>query len=463
MNRYVKHIKTLLLLTTLSSLIVWFYPMDTYKEFGSIAWFILIVVMFVRPLRDLFPKCKIFSFLLKFRRELWILVWVFGIAHTLWFAKMMDYSALGLFQDEYVWKASGMLFWGMLALLVSIPLLVTSNGISTKLLWKHWKTLQRLSYAMFVLVAIHIFMIHKDIGPFIPVVVWIVLFIVAYFKNKKSAQNSTSIGPKWLCVPCGYIYDENIGDPDSGIAPGTKFEDIPDDWRCPVCFVGKSDFILVEWDIILNDSTITQIKYLTQDVIELKVDVKKDFSYVSGQFITFAFSDTIGDFNRSYSIANKIGTVYMFLIKLKKDGRAGVAFKTMKEGDNLKFTTIAGKFQLLDTPNPKVFIATGTGLAPIYSMLLHTPENVSKKLYFWVAHLKDMFYQDTFQQFKNLEVKLYLSREEVEWYNFWRMNFENETFEPNTEFYICWNPGVVDGAKLALNAKWFTQVFSEEF
>ncbi|NOR34915.1 MAG: rubredoxin [Bacteroidales bacterium] len=41
---------------------------------------------------------------------------------------------------------------------------------------------------------------------------------------------------------CGYVYDPEEGDPDSGIAPGTAFEDIPEDWYCPVCGVSKSDF-----------------------------------------------------------------------------------------------------------------------------------------------------------------------------------------------------------------------------
>jgi rubredoxin-NAD+ reductase len=50
---------------------------------------------------------------------------------------------------------------------------------------------------------------------------------------------------RWLCEACGLIYDELKGDPDSGIAPGTRFEDIPDDWRCPVCGVGKADFRLL--------------------------------------------------------------------------------------------------------------------------------------------------------------------------------------------------------------------------
>ena len=47
---------------------------------------------------------------------------------------------------------------------------------------------------------------------------------------------------KWTCVVCGYVYDEAVGDPDSGIAPGTKFEDLPEDWVCPVCGVSKDQF-----------------------------------------------------------------------------------------------------------------------------------------------------------------------------------------------------------------------------
>ena len=51
---------------------------------------------------------------------------------------------------------------------------------------------------------------------------------------------------KFECEPCGYIYDPVVGDPDSGIAPGTAFEDIPDDWVCPICGLGKDVFVPVE-------------------------------------------------------------------------------------------------------------------------------------------------------------------------------------------------------------------------
>lgn len=47
---------------------------------------------------------------------------------------------------------------------------------------------------------------------------------------------------KWQCIACGWIYDPELGDPDSDVEPGTAFEDIPDDWVCPLCGVGKEDF-----------------------------------------------------------------------------------------------------------------------------------------------------------------------------------------------------------------------------
>jgi rubredoxin len=51
---------------------------------------------------------------------------------------------------------------------------------------------------------------------------------------------------KYRCAYCAHVYDESLGDPDSGIAPGTRYEDIPDDWICPECGAAKSDYHLIE-------------------------------------------------------------------------------------------------------------------------------------------------------------------------------------------------------------------------
>lgn len=51
---------------------------------------------------------------------------------------------------------------------------------------------------------------------------------------------------KYVCTVCGYIYDPEQGDPDSGIAPGTAFINLPEDWVCPICGTAKVDFAPLE-------------------------------------------------------------------------------------------------------------------------------------------------------------------------------------------------------------------------
>jgi len=53
---------------------------------------------------------------------------------------------------------------------------------------------------------------------------------------------------KWQCFFCGFFYDEALGLPDEGIAPGTRWEDVPEDWLCPECGAMKADFYMVEVD-----------------------------------------------------------------------------------------------------------------------------------------------------------------------------------------------------------------------
>ena len=51
---------------------------------------------------------------------------------------------------------------------------------------------------------------------------------------------------KYRCTVCDWVYDPELGDPDAGIAPRTAFEDLPDDFVCPLCGVGKEDFEPIE-------------------------------------------------------------------------------------------------------------------------------------------------------------------------------------------------------------------------
>ena len=51
---------------------------------------------------------------------------------------------------------------------------------------------------------------------------------------------------KWECLVCGYVYDPEVGDPESGVDPDTTFEDLPDDWLCPECGADQEEFEKLE-------------------------------------------------------------------------------------------------------------------------------------------------------------------------------------------------------------------------
>jgi rubredoxin len=66
------------------------------------------------------------------------------------------------------------------------------------------------------------------------------LYLIIYYHRRKMKIGGV-IMQKYEC-PCGYVYDPEVGDPDNGIAPGTAWEDVPEDWVCPVCGLDKDAF-----------------------------------------------------------------------------------------------------------------------------------------------------------------------------------------------------------------------------
>ncbi len=66
-------------------------------------------------------------------------------------------------------------------------------------------------------------------------------FSLMWYDNSKSIKEETKM-KKYVCDACGWEYDEAQGYPEGGIAPGTKWEDVPEDFECPLCSVGKDMF-----------------------------------------------------------------------------------------------------------------------------------------------------------------------------------------------------------------------------
>lgn len=61
-------------------------------------------------------------------------------------------------------------------------------------------------------------------------------------EKKVDAKSDVEVAAEYICIICGYTYDPEIGEPDNGIPPGTPFEDLPDDYTCPICGAGKDLF-----------------------------------------------------------------------------------------------------------------------------------------------------------------------------------------------------------------------------
>jgi rubredoxin-NAD+ reductase len=69
-----------------------------------------------------------------------------------------------------------------------------------------------------------------------------ILCKIVYNTFTSHQNNGGNTMAKYVCDACGWVYDDEVGVPENGIAPGTKFEDLPDDFECPLCGVGKDMF-----------------------------------------------------------------------------------------------------------------------------------------------------------------------------------------------------------------------------
>jgi rubredoxin len=64
--------------------------------------------------------------------------------------------------------------------------------------------------------------------------------------GRRVANGRAGVLKRYMCVICGFVYDEAAGRPEHGIPPGTRFEDLPLNWKCPECGAGKEDFEAIE-------------------------------------------------------------------------------------------------------------------------------------------------------------------------------------------------------------------------
>lgn len=157
MRRYYRHIKIVLLVLAHITLLGFFFP-ESQRALGEQARNVLLFLLFISPLSKIFP-IAILRLLMGLRRELGILFAYLSIVHGVGY--LLDpgwasYIFWPLFSDP----ASVPLRYtfGIIALVLSLPLLITSNNISMRLMKSKWKTLHRLVYAVLVFSLFHAFL-----------------------------------------------------------------------------------------------------------------------------------------------------------------------------------------------------------------------------------------------------------------------------------------------------------------
>lgn len=225
----------------------------------------------------------------------------------------------------------------------------------------------------------------------------------------------------------------------------------------------------------MNKAKITEKKELTHDVFELYFETEGSFEFNAGQFITLKIADNSPTpCFRAYSISSPPLSKNSFelCIKTIPNGRGSNWLNSLKKGDEIEFIGPSGNFTFSpDSSKTILFIATGTGIAPLKSIIeneLARGNSQPMHLYFGLRHIKDIFYKDHFEQLakshNNFSFDLTLSQPENE---NWQENEGRVTslLEPleidpgNTETYICGLKAMIDSVRKILLKKGLDEKF----
>lgn len=209
-------------------------------------------------------------------------------------------------------------------------------------------------------------------------------------------------------------------------------------------------------------------KVLTHDVFELHFDIEEPFNFEAGQFVTIKICDSApSPCFRAYSISSSPNKSSIELcIKEIPKGRGSCWLNTLTKGDEIEFLGPNGKFTFNSDPSKTIlFIATGTGIAPLKSMIedqLNKGNSQPMHLYFGLRYIKDIFYKDHFEalaeKHENFSFNLTLSQPENE---SWQGHKGRVTsiLEPleidpeNTEIYICGLKAMIESVTEILTKK----------
>ena len=206
---------------------------------------------------------------------------------------------------------------------------------------------------------------------------------------------------------------------------------------------------------------LVSVKELTADVRQFSFEPDTDFHFEAGQFVMIDIIDEQAPTaSRAYSIASTPGSGVIELVIKLRDGRGSNFLRNLSEGDDVSMKGPFGHFAI-DKSSGKdlVFIATGTGIAPINSMirsLLESGDARKMRLFFGLRHFNDVFWREEFEKLaaehENFDVILSLSRPDDSPWDGRQGRVTSIIAEENFDFsniqvYLCGNKAMVDETK----------------
>lgn len=213
----------------------------------------------------------------------------------------------------------------------------------------------------------------------------------------------------------------------------------------------------------LYTTDVIEKKYITKNVIELRLKKHHEFSFIAGQFTQFHIPTDNTATLRSYSIASNPKESYLeFCIKIIPGGTASNFFSKITEGSTLDITEAKGRL-ICEADSPALsFIVTGTGIAPIYSIItdeLKNKKNTGKiNIIIGVRNEEDIFWADRLEnlskQHKNFKYNFTLSQPSQNWHGLkGRVTAHLENIDTEAEHFLCGNKEMIKDVKTILANK----------
>ncbi len=171
-----------------------FFNTWLYNLFWKIARFLLLIIVFSRPLADIFYKYKIWNLLRKvvsIRQWLGIMCWIFALAHGIWYFMNIDLWINVLFTNPKFRNIYNIIGSGIRAMIFMLPPLITSHRFWMIKLWKNRKRIQRLTYPTFIITAFHVGLARWEMIKFsIIILIYITIYILAYKIKRWKIKNN---------------------------------------------------------------------------------------------------------------------------------------------------------------------------------------------------------------------------------------------------------------------------------